>query len=185
MPSASPALSVSPALSAFSGCLCFRAAGALCRSALPGPLGFRILRGAHAALAAFRAAGWLSSGFLSRTRDRGTAPGSLGAVTTATLDQALERFVRQVGHWEAPRWATPLDGTPGTRADALHALITWVADSAADAEGEPRRPIPRLPHDPALVDQLRVVVADLQAATPPPLVLTEAATRLTAFRHLL
>jgi hypothetical protein len=103
-------------------------------------------------------------------------------VSTVTLDQALERFVRQVGHWEAPRWATPFGDTPGTRADALHALVTWVADAAADAENEPRRPVPRLPHDPALVDQLRVVTADLRAATPPDEVLTEAATRLTALR---
>ncbi|MDR7279296.1 hypothetical protein [Catenuloplanes atrovinosus] len=106
-------------------------------------------------------------------------------MSTATLDQALDRFVRQVGHWEAPRWATPLDGTTGTRADAVHALITWVADAAADAEGQPRRPVPRLPNDLALVDQLRVVVTDLLAATPPPTILTEAATRLTALRHML
>ncbi|MFI5843437.1 hypothetical protein ACIA8K_27390 [Catenuloplanes sp. NPDC051500] len=106
-------------------------------------------------------------------------------MSTATLDQALERFVRQTGHWEAPRWALPLDGTPGTRADALHALITWVADAAADADGEPHRPVPRLPHDPALIDQLRVVTADLRAATPPDAILTEAAGRLTALRSRL
>lgn len=111
-------------------------------------------------------------------------PGSLGAVSTATLDQALERFVRQVGHWEAPRWAATLDGGHGTRADALHALVTWIADTAADAEGEPRRVVPRLPNDPALVDQLRVVVADLRSANPPEAVLAETADRLTALRHI-
>ncbi|MDP9799320.1 hypothetical protein J2S43_007832 [Catenuloplanes nepalensis] len=104
-------------------------------------------------------------------------------MSTATLDQALERFIRQVGHWEAPRWAAPLAG--GSRADALHALVTWVADAAADAEGEPRRPVPRLTNDLALVDQLRVVVADLRAANPGEAVLAEAAGRLTALRHTL
>nr|WP_033339821.1 hypothetical protein [Catenuloplanes japonicus] len=106
-------------------------------------------------------------------------------MSTATLDQALDRFVRQVGHWEAPRWATALDGTAGNRADAVHALVAWVADAAADAENEPRRPVPRLTNDLALVDQLRVVVADLLAAAPGDAVLAEAATRLTALRHTL
>lgn len=106
-------------------------------------------------------------------------------MTTATLEQALERFVRQVGHWEAPRWGTALDGTAGTRADAVHALVTWVADAAASAEGEVRRPVPRLANDLALIDQLRVVVADLLAASPSAAVLTEAAERVTAVRGAL
>lgn len=41
-----------------------------------------------------------------------------------------------------------------------------VADLAADAEGQPRRPVPRLDNDLALPDQLRVVAADLVAAAP-------------------
>ncbi|MDR7322711.1 MULTISPECIES: hypothetical protein [Catenuloplanes] len=105
-------------------------------------------------------------------------------MSTATLDQALERFIRQVGHWEAPRWAAILDGTHGTRGDALHALVMWIADAAADAEGEPRRAVPRLPNDPVLVDQLRVVIADLRSANPSEAVLAEAADRLTSLRHM-
>lgn len=50
------------------------------------------------------------------------------------------------------------------RADLLHGLVQEVADLAADAEGQPRRPVPRLDNDLALPDQLRVVAADLVAA---------------------
>nr|WP_307248831.1 hypothetical protein [Catenuloplanes indicus] len=96
----------------------------------------------------------------------------------------MERFIRQVGHWEAPRWAAHLDGTDGSRGDALHALVAWIADAAADAEGEPHRAVPRLPHDPALVDQLRVVIADLRAANPAEAVLAEAADRLSTLRQV-
>jgi hypothetical protein len=48
----------------------------------------------------------------------------------------------------------------------MQALIQHLADFTADAEGEPRRRVPRLDNALALPDQLRVVAADLVAANP-------------------
>jgi enoyl reductase-like protein len=83
------------------------------------------------------------------------------------LTRAVDLLVRQVGHWTAPRWRG--------RADGVHALVQRIADLTADAEGEPRRVVPRLENDLALADQLRVVAADLVAARPPAEVLAVAA----------
>jgi hypothetical protein len=93
------------------------------------------------------------------------------------LKRETDRLIAQVGHWEAPRWAI------GGRADRVHDLVQRLADRAADAEGEPRRPVPRLA-DPALPDQLRVVVADLRAAAQPHL-LAEAAEDIAKTRRAL
>jgi hypothetical protein len=43
----------------------------------------------------------------------------------------------------------------------MHALVQTLADIAADAEGEPRRTVPRLPNDMQLPDQLQVIGIDL------------------------
>lgn len=43
----------------------------------------------------------------------------------------------------------------------MHALIQALADLTADAEGRPRRPVPRLPSDLHLPDQLQVIALDL------------------------
>jgi hypothetical protein len=43
----------------------------------------------------------------------------------------------------------------------MHALVQALADLAADAEGQPRRPVPRLPNDTHLPDQLQVIGLDL------------------------
>jgi hypothetical protein len=47
------------------------------------------------------------------------------------------------------------------RADLVYALVQRLADLAADAEGQPRRGVPRLDSDLSLVDQVRVISADL------------------------
>ncbi len=52
-----------------------------------------------------------------------------------------------------------------SRAERVHELVQRLADAAADAEGSPRRPVPRLDNDLALTDQLRVVTADVLAAS--------------------
>lgn len=98
------------------------------------------------------------------------------------LSRVVDLLARQVGHWSAPRWAGPnrTDGT--TRADLFHQLVQHLADLAADAEGLPRRDVPRLENDLALPDQLRVIAADLIAADPPPAVLAEATDLVTAVR---
>ena len=98
---------------------------------------------------------------------------------TATVD----RLVGQIGHWTPPRWAASSASGP-SRADLLHELIQWLADRAADAEGRPHLPVPRLDNDLALPDQLRVVAADLTRFGGPALV-DEAAGRVRAVRALL
>ncbi|MFC0526285.1 hypothetical protein [Phytohabitans kaempferiae] len=84
----------------------------------------------------------------------------------------------------ASRWAVPA-GPEGTRGDLVHALVQRIADLAADAEGEPRRPVPRLVADPALTDQLRVVAADLLAAAPPEPVIATAVADVRAVQATL
>jgi hypothetical protein len=83
-----------------------------------------------------------------------------------TLELAVARLVNQVAHWTPVRWSKPTAAGTGTRADAMHALVQHLADEAAQAEGGPSRPVPRLLNDLALPDQLRVVSADLIAADP-------------------
>lgn len=98
------------------------------------------------------------------------------------LSRMVDLLARQVGHWSAPRWAGPnrTDGTP--RGDMFHRLVQRLAELAADAEGVPRRDVPRLENDLALPDQLRVIAADLVAANPPPAVLAEATELVAAVR---
>ncbi|WP_416905716.1 hypothetical protein [Micromonospora echinospora] len=101
------------------------------------------------------------------------------------LDRAVEQLVRQVGHWQSPRWsALAADGNV-SRADLVHRLVQEVANLAADAEGQPRRTVPRLENDLALPDQLRVVAADLVAAAPASEALARAAAEVTATRSAL
>ena len=80
--------------------------------------------------------------------------------------------------------AAPTPGAaPGeSRADAVHALVRRLAALAAAAESEPVRPVPRLDNDLALVDQVRVVAADLVAAGPDPDTLRAAAADVAALR---
>jgi hypothetical protein len=119
------------------------------------------------------------------------------------LSRAVDLFARQVGHWTAPRWAAPVTGgaalvTHGVagpavpviggvaaRSDLVHGLVQRMADLAADAEGEPRRTVPRLDSDLILPDQLRVIAADLLAAGPAEDVLAVAAAEVTAARKAL
>ncbi|MGW3806981.1 hypothetical protein [Micromonospora sp. NPDC005113] len=106
-------------------------------------------------------------------------------MSTAELDQAVRLLVRQVGHWEQPRWAAVATTGNMSRADLVHRLVQEIANLAADAEGEPRRVVPRLDNDLALPDQVRVVVADLIAAGPGAEVLARAAAEVTATRSAL
>jgi hypothetical protein len=70
----------------------------------------------------------------------------------------VRKLVGQVSHWTPSRWAA------SSRAARMHDLVQQLADRTADAEGEPRRAVPRLDNDLALPDQLRVVAADAVAA---------------------
>ncbi|MEU7929040.1 hypothetical protein [Micromonospora sp. NPDC049801] len=106
-------------------------------------------------------------------------------MSVAELEQAVRLLVGQVGHWEQPRWAATATTGNVPRADLVHRLVQEVANLAADAEGQPRRTVPRLDNDLALPDQLRVVTADLLAAGADAEVLTRAAAEVTATRNAL
>ncbi len=90
-------------------------------------------------------------------------------VPASPFTSAVDRLVRQVGHWTPSRW------TASGAATGVHQLIQFLADLAADAEDRPSRPVPRLDNDLLLADQLRVVAADLAMARPPEAILAAAA----------
>jgi hypothetical protein len=77
------------------------------------------------------------------------------------LERAIGRVVEGTRHWSPARWASE-GGT--AKADPMHALVQELADLAADAEGQPRRQVPRLPNDMHLPDQLQVIGLDLLEA---------------------
>jgi hypothetical protein len=79
------------------------------------------------------------------------------------LRREVELLIRRVGHWGPPRWAAPAASGTGSRAEVVHGLVQRLADRCADAERLPRHAVPRLDNDLALVDQLRVLTADLEA----------------------
>ena len=65
-------------------------------------------------------------------------------MTADELATETRRLVDRVSTWTPPRWAASSASGPGTRADRFHALVQELADQAADAEGQPRRAVPRL-----------------------------------------
>ncbi len=85
---------------------------------------------------------------------------------TDTDDPAreLRRVVARCAALTLAAWQQPdADGT--TPAERLHRACQAWAHSAADAEGEPRRQVPRLrPH--GLADQVTVLVHDLLRVDP-------------------
>jgi hypothetical protein len=80
------------------------------------------------------------------------------------FELAVDRLVNRVSHWTPPRWAASSASGDGSHADVMYALVQHVADLAADAEGQPRRRVPRPDNALALPDQLRVLARDLAAA---------------------
>ncbi|RZT82708.1 hypothetical protein EV382_6019 [Micromonospora violae] len=106
-------------------------------------------------------------------------------MSAAELDKAVQLLVRQIAHWQQPRWAAAATTGNVSRADLVHRLVQEIANLAADTEGEPRRVVPRLDNDLALPDQLRVVTADLLAADPGAEALTRAAAEVAATRSAL
>jgi hypothetical protein len=105
-------------------------------------------------------------------------------VSRERLATEVRRLASRVTHWTPSRWAASTASGVGSRADVIYALVQDLADLDAQVEGEQRRVVPRLPHDSALTDQLRVVAADLaDAAGDRPDVLTAAIERVVAARH--
>jgi hypothetical protein len=72
------------------------------------------------------------------------------------LERAIGRVVEGTRHWSPARWSS--------KAASMHALVQTLADLTADAEGRPRRAVPRLPNDMNLPDQLQVIGLDLLEA---------------------
>jgi hypothetical protein len=103
-------------------------------------------------------------------------------VSSAELVRVVDLLIKQVAHWDNARWAAPAAPGGPARADLVHALVQRLADLAADAEGQPRREVPRLDNDTALVDQLRVVAADLVAAGASDLLAHAVAADVSAVR---
>jgi hypothetical protein len=87
-------------------------------------------------------------------------------------------------HWgrRAARQARAAGGGP-TRAEVAAATVQRLADAEADAEGQPRRPVPLLA-DVNLADQLTVMVDDI-LRTADPVALRTAAAELAALRAAL
>jgi hypothetical protein len=105
------------------------------------------------------------------------------AVDDGQLVRAVDRLAEQVGHWTPARWSQPAG--EATRAELLHALAQRLADLDASVTGRPVLPVPRLPNDLALPDQVRGMVLDLIAAHPDPSVLSAALDAVTEARALL
>jgi len=97
----------------------------------------------------------------------------------ADLVERTDRLIARLRAWTPARYAARAAGGR-RRGDALHELVQRLADLAADAEGQPRRPVPRLASDLVLPDQLRVVVHDLLRAGPVPELVRQAADALAA-----
>jgi hypothetical protein len=85
-------------------------------------------------------------------------------LTADEFSASVRKLVGQVEHWTPSRWAASSSSSGGSKAVLMHGLVQRLADRSADAEGQPRRPVPRLDNDLALPDQLRVVAADLLRA---------------------
>ncbi|WP_034590848.1 hypothetical protein [Hamadaea tsunoensis] len=92
------------------------------------------------------------------------------------LTRQVDLLVGQVAHWPSPRWRD--------RGETVYALVQDFADAGAEAEGRPRRGVPRLA-DANLPDQLRVTVADALAAGVPDEELARLAGRVEAVRRSL
>jgi hypothetical protein len=125
-------------------------------------------------------------------------------VTANDFATSVERLLNQVGHWEQSHWSAPARagarssvpagsssvprvvpaGSGPTKADSVYALVQDLADLAADTEGNPRRPVPRM-GDLTLPDQLRVMSDDLLAAGPSDDAFTLATDEVNATRHAL
>ncbi|WP_051569766.1 hypothetical protein [Cryptosporangium arvum] len=96
----------------------------------------------------------------------------------------MGRLTTLLSYWTPPRFsaaASPLVGdavsalcaTSGSAleegvsvAERLHVVVQVLADLGADAEGQPRRAVPRMVEPGTLVDQLTVLGDDYVAADP-------------------
>lgn len=95
----------------------------------------------------------------------------------ALLRRESRSLVQRLRLWTPTRFAAQAP-SHGSRGDLVHHLAQRLADQASDAEGQPRRPLPRLEGDLVLPDQLAVTADDLARAA-------DAETARRATSHLL
>jgi hypothetical protein len=100
----------------------------------------------------------------------------------ALLRRESRSLVQRLRLWTPARYAAAAPPF-GTRAELVHHLAQALADAAADLEGGPRRPLPRLDTDLALADQLAVTSDDLLRAGPGPDSAAAATCHLLLHRH--
>lgn len=102
----------------------------------------------------------------------------------ARAEAVAADLVPRLRRWTAGSWTVPAEPpAAGTRAEVAAAALQRVADLGADAEGRPRRPVPRLA-DTTLADQLAVLVDDVLRSGDPAAVAAVAA-ELSALRAAL
>ena len=97
------------------------------------------------------------------------------------LAKEVQSLVQRLRLWTPSRWAAACDPW-GTRADLGRHLAQWLADRAAELEGQPRRELPALAPDLLVADQLAVTGDDLVRAEPGPDVVRDAVDHLLAHR---
>jgi hypothetical protein len=102
---------------------------------------------------------------------------------TTLLRRESRSLVQRLRLWTPARYAALASGSAGSRADLVHHLAQALADAAAACEDVPARPLPRLPSDLALADQLAVTSDDLVRAGPPVAVAVAATAHLLAHRY--
>lgn len=100
---------------------------------------------------------------------------------TAVLAKEVASLVQRLRLWTPTRWQAVAQPW-GTRADLVRHLAQWLADQAADAEGQPRRALPVLANDLLLADQLAVTGDDLVRAQPTEQISADAVAHLLAHR---
>jgi hypothetical protein len=128
-----------------------------------------------------RDAAALARELVPRLRRWTAANWSHPAEPPATEPRARGRFGALRGPAHRSGSADPAE--PPTRADVLASAVQRLADVGADAEGRPRRPVPR-PADVNPADQLAVMVDDI-LRTGDPAALRTAAAELAALRAAL
>lgn len=101
------------------------------------------------------------------------------------LRRESRSLVQRLRLWTPARFAAAAPAWPGgagTRADLVHHLAQSLADRAAELEGRPHAPLPRLDSDLALADQLAVTADDLVRCSAPVAVATAATAHVLAHR---
>ena len=106
-------------------------------------------------------------------------------MSAVELTRLVEMLARQTSQWTPARWSAVAEpGTP-SRAELVYGLIQRIADLAAEVEGQHRREIPPMESPLLLIDQLRVMAADLILAGAPEGLTHAAAADVSEVRALL